>query len=219
MIRNNLRLLVYLIAFAAVGAVAAYLLLQLAGVTGTVLVPSLTGKSISIAAGELENRGLSLEIIGESHHDDVPPDLIINQDVKEGEEVRRGLRIGVMISAGKGKFRVPYLEGMDLHDVRLTLEKQGMEIGKITRVHSDSVEKNRVITQRPLPGQYSDSMVNLVVSFGPYDVSYKCPSFINLTVKEARRMAQAIGLKLVEKQKGRVIVFQKPEAGSIIKKG
>jgi beta-lactam-binding protein with PASTA domain len=108
---------------------------------------------------------------------------------------------------------------MDINDVELTLKKLGMKMGKITKVHSDTVEKNRVITQRPLPGYFSDNKVNLVVSLGPYDVSYRCPLFVDMTIDEARKVARALGLKLIEQDEGRVVVFQKPEAGAIVKKG
>jgi beta-lactam-binding protein with PASTA domain len=108
---------------------------------------------------------------------------------------------------------------MDINDVRLTLTRAGIEIEKVSLVHSDSVDKNRVIAQRPLPGDSGEKTVNLVVSLGPYVVSYTCPSFVNLTIKEARRLARNLGLKLVEKDEGRVIVFQKPEAGAIVQKG
>ncbi len=40
-----------------------------------------------------------------------------------------------------------------------------------------------------------------------------------MTIIEARKTAKALGLKLIEKKKGRVIVLQKPEAGAIVKKG
>lgn len=218
--KNILRLFLYILVFIGVGAVAAYLVFQLIDQNETVKAPLLVGKSIGDATRLLETHGLSLEVEGEDYDPEIPPDYIVSQDIKEGENLKKGASIRVVISSENSQqYAIPYLEGMDINDVRLTLTRSGMEIGKVSLVHSDSVEKNRVIAQRPLPGHSGEKTVNLVVSLGPYVVSYTCPSFVNLTIKEARRLARTLGLKLVEKDEGRVIVFQKPEAGAIVQKG
>jgi serine/threonine-protein kinase len=217
--RNIIRLLIYFLGFAVAGIVAVLLIFQITGFGKKARVPALVGKSISEAAGILNDKGLNMKIKGEEYHPHIPLDHIISQGLQEGETVEKGSDIKVIVSAGKAKFTIPYLEGMDINDVQLTLEKLNIEIVKITRVHSDTVDKNRVITQRPLPGHPGDKKVNLVVSLGPFDVFYRCPSFIDMTVQEARRIAKILGLKLIEKEIGRVIVLQKPEAGAVIKKG
>jgi serine/threonine-protein kinase len=214
MIKNLLRLIIYFFAFVAVGAVASFLIFQLVDVSDTVRAPLIVGKSISEASGLLEDKGVSLVIAGEKYESGTPPDYVISQDVKEGEKIEKGSSIYVVVSSGEAKHEIPYLEGMDMDDVRLTLKKLKMETGRITMIHSDTVEKNRVITQRPLSGYPGESKVNLVVSLGPYIVSYKCPSFLDLTIEEARRLAGIFGLKLVEKDKGSVVILQKPEAGA-----
>ncbi|UCF87175.1 MAG: PASTA domain-containing protein [Nitrospiraceae bacterium] len=217
--KNILRLFLYLIVFTGVWSVAAYLVFQLIDLNKTVKVPLLVGKSIDDATRLLETQGLSLEVEGEGYDPEIPPDYIISQNMKEGENILKGASIRVVISSEDSKYAIPFLEGMDISDVRLTLTSAGMEIGRISLVHSDSIEKNRVIAQRPLPGNSDEKTVNLVVSLGPYVVSYTCPSFVNMTIKEARRLARTLGLKLTEKDEGRVIVLQKPEAGSIVQKG
>ena len=219
MLRNLFTLTLYFLGFIVVGAIAAFLIFKLVDSESTVNVPSLVGKSISEATRLLEDKGLSLEVGSEDYSEEIPRGHIIGQDVKQGENVKKGSAIRVFVSKGKAMIMTPYFEGMDINDVELTLKKLGMEIGKITRVHSDTVRKNRVITQRPLPGYFSDNKVNLVVSLGPYDVSYKCPSFVNMTIAEAEKIATALGLNLIEQDEGRVIVYQKPEAGAVVKKG
>jgi serine/threonine-protein kinase len=217
--KNILRILLYILTFIGVGAVAAYLVFQLIDLNETVKAPLLIGKSIHDATKLLETHGLSLEVEGENYDPEVPPDHIVSQNIREGENIQKGTSVRVVISSENSQFEIPYLEGMDINDVRLTLTRAGIEIEKVSLVHSDSVDKNRVIAQRPLPGDSGEKTVNLVVSLGPYVVSYTCPSFVNLTIKEARRLARNLGLKLVEKDEGRVIVFQKPEAGAIVQKG
>jgi beta-lactam-binding protein with PASTA domain len=219
MFKNLFKLILYFLGFVAVGAVAAFLIFELVNFNRTVKVTSLIGKSISEARGLLKDRGLFLVIEGEDYDAEISSGHIIRQDVEQDGKVKKGTSIRVFISKGKAMFTIPFFEGMDINDVELTLKKLGMKMGKITKVHSDTVEKNRVITQRPLPGYFSDNKVNLVVSLGPYDVSYRCPLFIDMTIDEARKVARALGLKLIEQDEGRVIVFQKPEAGAIVKRG
>lgn len=114
---------------------------------------------------------------------------------------------------------IPNLEGIDITDAKIALQEADIEIEKITWVHSDTIEKNRIIAQRPQSGTSHEGKINLLVSSGPYDVSYRCPSFIRMSLDEARRLANILGLKLIEQGDGSVIAYQKPDAGNIVKKG
>jgi beta-lactam-binding protein with PASTA domain len=86
-------------------------------------------------------------------------------------------------------------------------------------VHSDSVEKGKIIAQRPLSGNIKGNEINFLVSLGPYEVYYRCPAFVNMTVDDARMLARELSIELIEKDKGSRIIFQKPEAGALIKNG
>lgn len=219
MFKNALRLTVYFAGFIIAGAFGAFLFFKLIHFSGTAEVPALIGKSVPDATMLLKNSGLSLEVQGGDYHVNIPQGFIISQDIRHGERIEKGGSVKVYISKGKATFVVPYLEGMDVEDVKLTLSNAGLEIGKTTWVHSDTQEKNRIIAQRPLQGYSDSNKVNLLVSMGPYEVSYKCPSFVKMTVDEARIMAKNLGLELIEKESGSMVMFQKPEAGSIIKRG
>jgi len=217
--RARFKFILYFLGFIAAALTAYFLIFHIVGFKKIVTVPLLKGRSVSEAIGLLEGKGLYLEVEGEGDDPAIPQDYVISQDMKEGEKVEKGTGVRVVISSRKSGNAIPFLEGMDINDVRLTLKESGMEIGKITLVHSDTVGRDRVITQRPLSGHFNDSKVNLVVSLGPYIVSYKCPSFVNLTIEEARSLSNTLGLKLAESDEGMVIVFQKPEAGAIVKRG
>lgn len=219
MFKNLFKLMLYFLGFIALGAVASFLIFKLVSFGKTVEVPLLTGKSVSEASTLLSDIGLSLGVQGEAYDADIVSGKIIRQEAKPGEKVEKGSSIMVIISQGKAVIAIPYFEGMDIEDAKLTLKRLGMETGKITRVHSDAEQKNVIIAQRPLPGYSDGNKVNFLVSLGPYDVSYKCPLFIDMTADEARVLAKTLGLKLREKDSGSVVVFQKPESGAIVKKG
>jgi len=144
---------------------------------------------------------------------------------------KKAIEAPIFINNGAGKtggvlnekvsplITIPPLEGIDIADAKLVLQESGIEIAKITWIHSDIIEKNRIIAQRPLPGTSEEGKINLLVSSGPYDVSYKNPSFIRMSIEEARRLADTLGLKLIEKGNGVIITSQEPQAEAIIKKG
>ncbi|RJQ52364.1 MAG: PASTA domain-containing protein [Nitrospiraceae bacterium] len=116
-------------------------------------------------------------------------------------------------------FPMPSFEDQLLNEAKLTLENLDIKLGKVTWVHSDSVDKGKVIAQRPLPGSIRGKEVNFLVSLGPYDVIYRCPSFINMKIEDARILSENLGIKLVEQNEGTKVASQTPEEGTIIRKG
>jgi len=219
MLKNFFKILFYSLGFVAVGVIVALLFFKVIDFKKTVSVPSLIGKNILEASRLLSDMGLSLEVVGEEYNDKISRGAIIQQDVSEDQKVEKGSSIRVYVSKGKTEFTIPYLEGMVMSDVELTLLTSGLEIGKVTRVHSDTIEKGAVMAQRPLSGTSTERKVNLLVSLGPYEMSYKCPSFVRMPIEDARQIADGLGIKLIEQASGNVVVSQDTVAGSIIKKG
>lgn len=217
--KNYLKLISYFIGFVAVGAVAVLLVVEVVQFDETSEVPSLIDKSVTEAAEMLNKRKLFLNIESKKHHEEVTEGNIIAQNIQPGQKVRIGSEIGVVVSRGTEIYSMPSFEGQLLDDAKLTLANLGIEIKKITPVHSDTVAEGKVIAQRPLPGNIDSNEIHFLVSLGPYDVSYRCPSFVNMTVDDARMLAGELGVKLVEKGEGGRIIFQKPEAGVVIQKG
>lgn len=219
MIKNYGKILFYLFGLAIVGIVAVFLFLELVGFHKEIEVPLITGMSVDEARDLLSSVKLSLKVEGEDHDPEMPVGYIIRQDVNSGDYVMPHTDIKVFISKGAEVFSMPSFEGQLLEDVKMTLANLGMEIGKITLVHSDTVGKDRIIAQRPLPGFVGRNTVNFLVSSGRYSVSYKCPSLINMSLDDARGLTEALGLTLVTHKKGSRVIFQKPEAGTVMEWG
>ncbi|MEW6714109.1 MAG: PASTA domain-containing protein [Nitrospirota bacterium] len=186
---------------------------------GPVKVPMITGKSINEAERLLRDKRLSLIVEGEDYDPAIPEGQIIRQDAKPGEKIKRGSAIRVFVSSGAGSVSMPSFEGQILDEVKLTLMNLGMKTGKVTWVRSETVGAGRVIAQRPLPGNAAGNEVNFLVSKGWYNVSYSCPSFVNMSLDDARGLADLLGLQLIEQEEGNRITLQKPEAGTVISRG
>ena len=219
MLKTIFKLLFYLVTFTALGAAAAYLFFQIKGFEDIRKVPLLVGKTLSEATELLNKERLFINIEEKMYNEKIEEGHIIKQRVGEGKRVRAGTEIGVIISKGTEMYSMPSFEGQFLKDAKLTLFNLGMKVGKVTIVHSDTVEKGKIVAQRPLPGNIDSNEINFLVSKGPYDVSYKCPSFVNMTIDDARTLAKELGLVLIEKDKGSRVIFQKPEAEVTIEKG
>lgn len=219
MIKNFFKIVMYLASFLAAGAVALFLVVKIVNIDKTGEVPLLEGKSLTEAAELLNKRKLFLKIKGRVNHPEVRADHIIKQNIKPGEDIHVGSEIGVFVSKGPEMYTMPSFEGQDLRDAKLTLINLGIKISKITWVHSDTVKKGWIIAQRPLPGNIESNEINFLVSLGHYAVSYRCPTFVNMTTEDARMLAVELGIKLNEKEEGGRVIDQKPAAGTIIKKG
>jgi serine/threonine-protein kinase len=215
MAKKNLKKYVYIIALIA----AAFILYKAVNFNGQVKAPALIGKDIKEAERLLREKKLSLIVEGEDYDPAIPEGKIMRQDIEPGNKIKRGSAIRVSVSSGAAKVSMPSFEGQILDEVKLTLINLGMKIGKITWVMSDTVEAGRVIAQRPLPGNAAGNEVNFLVSKGLYNVSYICPSFVNMPLNDARGLADLLGLKLIEEGVGNRITLQKPEAGAVISKG
>ncbi len=219
MIKSFFKLLAWLAAFTAAGIVAVFLVYKVVDFEKTGKVPVLTGKTISEASELLAGRKLLLKVEGEEYDEEIAEGRIVKQDTEPGVKIPAGAEVGVLVSRGPEIYSMPSFEGQLLKDAKLTLINLGMKIRKITRVHSDTVEKGRIIAQRPLPGNVDSNKINFLVSLGPYPVSYRCPSFVNMTIDDARVLARQLGIKLIERDRGSKVIFQKPEAKAIVKKG
>jgi beta-lactam-binding protein with PASTA domain len=167
-----------------------------------------------------EQEKLSIGLKGQNFDSSVPDGHIIKQLAGPGEKVEVGSEVGNS-EQGKVKelFSMPSFEGQFLDEAKLTLNNLDIKLGKVTLIHSDTAEKGTIIAQRPLPGNSGRNEINFLVSTGPYDVFYKCPSFVDMNVDDARTLAEKLGVKLIEQDEGSKILSQKPEGGEIIKKG
>ncbi len=219
MAKTYLKLLFYSLTFIALGVAAAYLYFQIKGFEDIRKVPLLVGKNISEVTELLQKERLIMKIEDEIYNEEIEEGHIVKQNIAEGKQVRAGTEISVIVSKGTEIYSMPLFEGQLLEEAKLTLLNLGIEVGKVTMVHSDSVDRGKIIAQRPLPGNFESNEINFLVSKGPYDVSYKCPSFVNMTIDDARILARELGIVLIEKDKGSRIIFQKPEPEGIIKKG
>lgn len=138
------------------------------GTSGGIDVPDLKGLTVAEAENELADVGLLLGNQTETNSDTVPIGLIVSQDPESGEQLSRGDRVDVTVSAGTEVSIVPELVGLvSIEDARAKLREVGLELGKVEQVASEEPE-GQVLEQMPAAGTQLDAgtRVDIKVSNG-----------------------------------------------------
>lgn len=215
--RNLIKFPLYMLAFILLGLTFGYLTFKVLSFSRTVEVPDLYGKSPLESNRLLARNGLYLKIEGEDYDSVVPPGNILRQDVPAGNMVKERRGIKVTISKGPRVKSVPMLVNETLINAESILLQKGLKITKVIMVHSDTVEKDRIVAQKPEPDERVSDNITLLVSLGPYDIFYYCPDFRGMSLEQSKELTQKLNLKMETEGSGEKIETQKPEPGKQIK--
>jgi serine/threonine-protein kinase len=216
---NLLKFPVYLFAFIFIGLVFGFLTFKILSFSRTVEVPSLSGKNLIEANELLTGKGLHLKIGGEDYDASIPPGYIIRQDTPAGNSVKEKRSIKVVISKGPRVFSVPLLVGETLSNAEYILMQKGLKITRVIRVHSDTIAKDIIISQKPEPDDRTSDSMTVLVSLGPHEVIYYCPDFREMSPDQSREIAGKLSLKIEVAGTGSLVKTQKPLPGAPMKKG
>jgi beta-lactam-binding protein with PASTA domain len=214
-----IRIPLALAAFILLGLVFGYITFNILSFSRTVEVPSLANMSLVEANEALTRAGLYLKIEGEDFDSVVQTGKIVRQDVPAGNKVKERRAIKVFVSKGPRVLSVPVLVGETLADAESVLIQKGLRVGKVITVHTDSVEKGRIVAQRPEPDEHLADMITVLVSAGPHEVGYTCPDFVNKPLDEAKELAKKLGLVIETRGPGTIVAGQKPKAGTPVRSG
>jgi serine/threonine-protein kinase len=201
------------------GLIFGYLTFKVLSFSRTVEVPDLYGKSLLEGNKLLGNKSLYLKIEGEDYDAVIPSGNIIRQDVPAGNKVKERRGIKVVISKGQRIKSVPLLVDETLINAESLLLQKGLKIAKVVPVHSDVVEKDRILAQKPGPEDQVSDMITVLVSLGPYEKRYRCPDFTGMSFEQATALVKQLNLKVTAEGSGETVEAQKPEPGKQIKTG
>jgi serine/threonine-protein kinase len=213
------RIPLYIFFFIVLGLFFGYLTFKLLSFSRTVDVPDLYGKSLVETNALLTEKGLYLKIEGEDFDPVMLPGYIIKQDVPAKKKVKEGRGIKVIVSKGPRVQSIPLLVNETLSNAESILIQKGLKIAKVIRIHSDKVEKDRIIAQRPEPTEKVSDYITVLVSLGPHEVIYYCPDFNSMTVEEAKELIEVLSLKTETGGSGNYVRAQKPKSGTYVKAG
>ena len=218
-INDLLRILFFFVVFILLGLTFGFLTFKVLSFSRTVDVPDLSNLTLLEANETLTKAGLYLKIEGEDFDASVPAGKILRQDIPPGNKVKEKRSIKVVVSKGPRVFSVPLLVNQTVGEASNLLGRQRLRIGRVISVHSDSVEKGRIVAQKPEPDERLTDTITVLVSLGPYELTYNCPDFLGRTLEEAKALADKMGLLVEIKGSGNVILAQRPAAATPVKTG
>lgn len=165
--------------------------------SGTVTMIDLTGMTYSQAKSQLKSMGLNIRQSKTEASDEYDEGQIISQSKDEGEKVKKGTTISVVVSSGSSESQteVPDVVGKASSEAESLLEDAGFKVSKKFD-YSDSVDSGDVISQDPEAGTTAaeGDTVTITISQGAERV--KVPNVVGLSLSDAKTALEARGLKV-----------------------
>jgi beta-lactam-binding protein with PASTA domain len=216
------------VAVAVAAALSAYYTVRSSVAGRDVQVPDLSRMSFEEAQAALKKSGLVLEKAAERNDDRVEAGLILAQDPPAGSVIKPQRKVKVVLSLGDRVSAAPELRGAAARKAQITLQQQGMRLGKEIYVYSRRVEENQVIAQDPLPGTagHPGGAVDLLVSRGTRPRTFVMPDLAGRRESDAVAFLTRSGLKPAPSRhdpsrpgpRG-IVVAQDPESGYPVRAG
>ncbi len=194
----------------ALGAVAAVILFQVAIMPIVVkhghdtAVPDLRGLNAVEAAPLIEGAALTSGSTAEAVDDLVPAGRIVRQSPPPGARVRRGRQVDLVVSTGPATQRVPRLTGETLFHTRFLLQREGVRMGRVSKVTHRLLPADCVVAAWPKPGTPvgRGATVDLLVSSGPPPRRYYMPDLRGLDAQATKQELEASGLRVIQRIHG-----------------
>ncbi len=149
-----------------------------------VTVPTLVGMTVQEGNQLLGRSELRLKVESHRFHESVQSDRIISQTPSPGSTLKKNRNVRIVVSLGAKKVQVSDFRGESLRSTQIALLRRGLSVGITSGVHSETVEKDRVLSQDPPPQmQVSQApLVNLLVSNGRRHREFLMPDLTGLNV-------------------------------------
>jgi len=163
-----------------------------------VTVPDLIGRTVREGDRLAGISELQLKLESHRFDDQVESDHIIAQAPSPGSKLKRNRSIRVAVSLGARKIAVPDLKGESLRTTQIALLSRGLTLGVTSTISSTEIERDRIISQDPLPMTRlaRSPRVSVLVSAGEPNQEYLMPSVTGNTLDEFSQAIQDTRLKV-----------------------
>ncbi|MEG2538491.1 MAG: Stk1 family PASTA domain-containing Ser/Thr kinase [Clostridium sp.] len=198
----------------------------LSGSPNEVKIPTVIGLKKDEAIKVLEEKNLVVDI--KKIASDKPLDQVIDVSPSEGMNVKEKSTVIITVSEGVKTVRVPNIKRRTIDEARVELEAVGLELGEVKREFSDSIEKDRVVSQSVESNQEvpEGTRVDITLSNGPKEILSKVPNLKGKTFDEVKELLERNKLVLGSVRYGNdsskpdgVVIEQSVSSGMNIKEG
>ena len=185
----------------ALALVLAVFFLRNRNISGEVEIPAVLNLDERQAANELARRGFRANIAMTEQSDEYEKGKVMSQDPSAGTKAERGTVVNLTISEGR-EVEVPDLSNMSLSKAEETLKELGLRLGRTSPIASNSIDKDKIVSQDPEAGssQQAGTEINVFLSTGPDSRAkiVEVPSLVGKTEEEARQIISRNNLTLRE---------------------
>jgi serine/threonine-protein kinase len=213
------------LALIGIGVASAFTVIVLLLRQEEVRVPDLTGRDIVSVIELVTQQGLQLKVDRREPHPALPRDTVISQTPAPGSGIKKGRQVRVIVSQGPSELLAPKVAGENFRKADIQIRQAGFVPGDLSRVYSDTVERDIVIAQYPQAGSQLEKggTVSMLVSSGRKPELFVMPKLTGIKAAQALRIVDRMGLQhrvvtqaSVDRPRGaeRTVISQKPGAGS-----
>ena len=217
--RGPIALIVILAAAIAIGTAAWYY-----GIHRYTTTPNLVSMVPAVAEAEAAKSGLHTSLDNQDYSEDVPNGAVMRTDPAAGDRIRKNGDIGLTVSKGPERYRVPQLVGLQLDAAQQALSPIKLITGQISEQYSETVPQGRVMAISPRfntvvkPG----TAVNFAVSKGKRPITV--PDWTGKSYHDASKALRKLGFTVGrttqydEKVAEGNVISQTPNSGTLFAK-
>jgi beta-lactam-binding protein with PASTA domain len=191
-----------------------------------VQVPDLTNKTAVEATATMSSLGLTLKVDDSRRIDTkVAAGRVMSQDPPPQTTTRQQRTVRVWLSAGAHATLVPALEGQTERAAELRLAQDGLQVGSIAEIRSESAAADVVVAQDP-PANSTGLKVALLVNRAEQASNYVMPDLIGVNGERASTILRDQGFRVAvvgstpyPGVSAGIVLRQSPQAGFQIAPG
>jgi beta-lactam-binding protein with PASTA domain len=201
---------------------------SLAGRGDVVIVPAVEGLSVKLAEEVCRKEHLGLSVTGRRNSEEVPEGYIIVQNPRQGETLKAGRTIKVVVSSGRRMETVPVLANKTLREAEVILASSGLLKGRVVRIYAAGEGQPSVITTSPEGGSSvpRGTSVDVLLRMPGEPKSYLMPNLTGKDFPFVKERLERLGFNVVRvvsrTREGRfpnTILSQSPVPGAKIREG
>lgn len=186
----------------------------------SIVVPELSGKSVTEIASILHGKDLRYQIYDSVYHPGERPMTVLTQYPKSGNTVKSNRKIYITVTAvNPPQVVMPNLIDASMLNAQMVLQSYGLKVGEITKVPhfaENAVLKQQLKGRDIKQGQMvsKGTAIDLVVGDGVSNVEIELPNLVAMDATEAQAFLKTLNLEV-----GSIIYDEKSseEPGKIVK--
>ena len=192
---------------------------------GETKIPDVIGKNKNEAIKLLEDANLSPIVQTTRFDEKYGKDNVMYQKPAAGNTVKNGRRVYLTVSGGEILVAVPFVVNKTIRDAQITLERAGLNLGKIDSVESE-LPASTIVEQQYYQGKEvpKGTSVSIKVSVGPQVGMIRLPGLQGKSFTEAENILKSLSLVIGNKTYiqssnylPNTVVDQDPGEGTLLK--